>query len=519
MIAASAQRSDRFLDPVHPDNLHNHGEVGGATGQLTWAPSTATIVTTNFATGRMHYDVPNTESQEAAAQDQRQRVGRDFGTISWQRVWSANTVSQIAGYVRSSAATLTGSALDTPVFADAHRTLTRVGAIAGLSRRMGAHTVKAGFEMQRLGLDESFLFAVTDADAAEDAGLSDEALEHDTQNPFSFAGHASPTMWSVFLQDEWLAGDRLTLSAGLRFDESRLGLSRRQLSPRVGVAYRAAAGTVLRGSVSRFFQPPQPENLLLSTSDEAWELSPFAEDGGEGGADLEPERQWAFEAGVNQQLGPLLRLDAAIWRRSIVEAADPNVFAGTTIIFPNAVAKGRATGFDTRLEMPRRGAWSAYANVAIGAVRQNGPITGGLFLEDDVAEVASGEEFIPDHDQLVVASGGVTWTHARSRASLAATIRYESGTPLEAGDGEEDELRERPGSEMVDFDRGRVAPRTIASIQAEVPIWTRGRRSASIRASGLNLFDDRYAYNFANAFSGTHFGAPRTFSVAARLVF
>jgi hypothetical protein len=519
MGAATAQRSNRFLDPVHPDNLHNRGGVAGVTGQLTWTPAAADIVTANVAAGRMRYDVPNTEAQESALQDQRQRVGRDYGTMSWQRVWSASTVTQLGAYLRSSESTLAGSAADTPLFADADRALTRAGVIAGISRRVSAHTVKAGMEFQRLSLDESFLFAVTDAEAAEEAGLSEEAIEHDTGNPFTFAGRDTPVLWSVFVQDEWTATDRLTLNGGVRFDESRLGLLRRQLSPRVGAAYRAGRHTVLRGSVSRFFQPPQPENLLLSSSDEAWELSPFAEDGAEGGAPLEPERQWAFEAGLNQQLGTTFRLDASLWRRSIVEAADPNVFAGTTIIFPNAVAKGRAAGVDVRVEMPRRRAWSGYVNVSIGAVRQNGPITGGLFLEDDVAEVADGDEFIPDHDQTVVASGGVTWMHARSGASVSATVRYETGTPLERSDEDEDELRERPGAELVDFERGRVEPRTIASLVADVPIWRRGRRSARVRVSIFNLFDDRYAYNFGNPFSGTHFGAPRSLSIAGRLAF
>jgi outer membrane receptor protein involved in Fe transport len=72
---------------------------------------------------------------------------------------------------------------------------------------------------------------------------------------------------------------------------------------------------------------------------------------------------------------------------------------------------------------------------------------------------------------------------------------------------------------MVDFDRGRVAPRTVASVLADLPIWKRGRRSASIRAAVLNLFDERYAYNFGNPFSGTHFGAPRTASLAVRVKF
>jgi outer membrane receptor for Fe3+-dicitrate len=276
---------------------------------------------------------------------------------------------------------------------------------------------------------------------------------------------------------------------------------------------------VLRGSASRYFQPPQPENLLLSSSEEARQLSPFAEDGGEGGADVEPERQWAFEAGFDHRFGALVRLDGAFWYRRIAEAADPNVFAGTTIIFPNAVARGRARGFDARLEIARRRAWSGYANVSVGRVRQNGPITGGLFLEDEIGELGDGEEFIPDHDQRVVASGGVTWTPARSGASVAFTLRYESGTPVERGEEEENELMERPGAELVDFESGRVDPRTVASLQAEVPVFKRGRYSARVRGSVLNLFDQRYAYNFGNPFSGTHFGAPRTASFSVRVGF
>ena len=36
-----------------------------------------------------------------------------------------------------------------------------------------------------------------------------------------------------------------------------------------------------------------------------------------------------------------------------------------------------------------------------------------------------------------------------------------AGTPIEVDEDDEDELDERPGAEMVDFDRGRVKPRTI----------------------------------------------------------
>ena len=517
-LGVAAQQSDRFLDPVHPDNLHNHGDVVGGSGQLTWIRPDQDIVNASFGSGRLAYEVPNTDLQEEGSQDQRQRIGQHYGQVSWQRAWSSSMYSQLSSYVRQSASMLDGSAQDTPLFARADRSLSRFGAVAAITRQAGRHTVKAGVEIQRLTLDESFLFGVTDEEAAEEAGLSAEAIAHTLRDPFSFSGRASPAMWSAFAQDEWAVA-RVTISAGLRFDDSRLLLHRGQLSPRAGVAYRVGDRTVLRGSVSRFFQPPQPENLLLSSSVEARELSPFAEDGGEGGADVEPERQWAFEAGVNHRVGARFRIDAAIWYRRITEAADPNVFAGTTIIFPNAVAEGRARGFDVRLEIPRHGAWSGYLNASLGRVRQRGPITGGLFLEGEIAELGSGDEFIPDHDQRLVAGGGVTWTPERSGVVVSATVRYETGTPIERDEDDEDELQERPGAEMVDFDRGRVTPRTVASVQAEVPFWKHDRRVASIRASVLNLFDDDYAYNFGNPFSGTHFGTPRTASFAVRVRF
>ena len=516
-LVANGQQSDRFLDPIHPDNFHNQGALGGAEGQLTWSASGSDVVIASAAFGAMDYDVSNNELQEAAAQDQRQQIRRSFATLSWQHGFSSSTFSQLAAYTRRSKSALAGSERDTPLFAEADRRLVRSGVIAGLSRRVAAHVIKTGFEAQRLSLDESFGFAVTDPEQAEEAGFSEAALAYTPDRPFVFTESANPTLWSAFLQDEWAVSNGLTVSGGIRFDVSGLGRRRQQLSPRIGAAYRADR-TVLRGSISRFFQPPQPENFLLSSSEEARGLSPFATEGGSGGADLEPERQWMFEAGVNHQLASRIGFDAAVWRRTITHAADPNVFAGTTIIFPNAVAKGRAAGIDLRVELPRRSAWSGYLNLSIGRVRQNGPITGGLFLEDDIAEVASGAEFIPDHDQLVVSGGGVTWAPA-ARATVSASFRYESGTPIQRGDQDLDELSERPGAELVDFETGRVKGRAIASILADVVVWKRGRQSATVQGTVMNIFDQRYAYNFGNPFSGTHFGAPRTASLSLRLAF
>jgi outer membrane receptor for ferric coprogen and ferric-rhodotorulic acid len=72
---------------------------------------------------------------------------------------------------------------------------------------------------------------------------------------------------------------------------------------------------------------------------------------------------------------------------------------------------------------------------------------------------------------------------------------------------------------MVDWEAGRVKPRTVVSVLATAPIFTRQGVTASLGVQVLNLFDADYAYNFGNPFSGTHFGAPRTVAFNVRLQF
>lgn len=518
-VGLGGERSSRHLDPVHPDNLHNGGGSMTMAGRFEHARGSSDRIMAGWGAGAASFDVPNTAPQELAGQDQRQRVGQASLTSTWQRVWSWAAVSQLGAYHRTGSARLDGSLRDTPITADADRRLTRTGLLAGLTGQAGPHLLKAGIEIQRLRLSERFDFAVTDRDAAEEAEVSDAALAYDVSNPFRFSGRARPASWAFYVQDSWQASPRVTVAAGLRFDRTQLLLSRRQWSPRAGVAFAATDRTALRVSLGRFYQPPQPENLLLSSSVEARTLSPFAGEASTGGAAIEPERQWALEAGVEHQVMPGVRLDAAYWRRRVREVADPNVFFGTTIIFPNAVARGRADGVDARLEVSPRGSWSGYANLSVGSTTQTGPITGGLFIEDEVGEIGPGVKFVPDHDQRVVASAGVTWAPG-GRLAISATARHESGTPTEVDDddaGDLEELAERPGASLVDFARGRVRPRTIASVVADLRLYETRRASVRLRAAVLNVFDERYAYNFGNPFSGTHFGAPRTFSVGVRV--
>jgi outer membrane receptor protein involved in Fe transport len=421
----------------------------------------------------------------------------------------------LAAFGRFTSGKLLPSAFDTPLSAQADRTQDRLGVLAGVGYETGRHRLKAGFEASSVRLEEDFVFFVTDPEAGEEADLSDEVLEHTEDNPFAFQGSVRRPIYSLYVQDSWRALDDLTVDVGVRFDHSRLLLSESHWSPRLGASYRIGRAT-LRASLNRFFQPPQTENLLLSSSPEAHELSPFADELG-GGADVPAERQTAYEVGVDFWLGGALRADLAVWRRSVRNQGDPNVFLGTTLIFPNSVAEGVARGLDLRLELSRRAGFSGFLTYTLGKIEQRGPINGGLFLEDDVIEIGPGTKFTPDHDIRHNLTGELSFEDDRRGFWVALHGRYRTGTPLEVEEDELDELAERPGAELVDFEEQRTKPYAVFDVQAGVRLLRRERFELSARGSLLNIGDKSYAFNFGNPFSGTHFGAPRSARLDLRL--
>jgi len=517
MVTASDERSSRFLDPVDLENLHNAGRSTAASAQLTWSGATG-LLTSTLQGGRERYDVSNASDQDAAGQDQTQETSQVLLSTSWQRVRSDRTVWQLSGYARHAQSALLPSAFDTPVTAEARRINDRYGALASVTHQRSRHTIKVGGEAASLLLDERFRFAVTDPVEATEADLTDAAIDHTTDNPFEFADRRRPWLFALFAQDAYRISDRLTLSMGARFDRSHLLTETWQISPRAGFAYSLRGGTTLRASFMRLFQPPQAEYLLLSSSESARELSPFAanrEIGG--GSRIPPERQTAIEATVSQELPHGLRFDVGGWHRRGRDVDDPNVFGSTTIVFPNSVARQLASGFDVGIALlPTRG-WSANARYSYARVEQFGPMTGGLFLDEEIAEIQDGTRFIPDHDQRhgVWASAG--YNNERRGWRVSATFRYQSGTPLGVGDVDQD-LLDRPGANTIDLESGRVRARAIADVQAEWAARRTSRADVFVGAWITNLTNQTYAFNFGNPFSGTHFGAGRRIGVSLRVV-
>ncbi len=519
-LTSSSSRTDRFLDPVDPGNLHNLGGTLKLNLRSDWHPTAKDIFLLNVAANGTDLDVPNTLSQQQAGQDQRQVLRDNSQSVSWQHLWSLGTVSDIAYFRRFAESELQGSAFDTPLYAAQDRTHVRQGILASITHTFKRHTFKAGVEATRVTPREYFTFAVTDREAAAEQGISEAALAFDRANPFVFRDSRVRGQVSWYVQDSFKAMENLTISAGLRYDHSSLLVSDQQFSPRIGaVYYIPRTKTAVRASFNRLYMPPQVENLLLADSEQARSLSPFATDSGGGGAPIHPEKISAYEVGFSQDLLGIFKLDSAYWWRFFSNFDDPNVFFSTTVIFPNSVAEGFSRGLDVRLDFPDRRGWSGYLSYTNSRILQTGPINGGLFLTDEAITIGPGTVFIPDHDQRNVGSCAVNYYHHTTGLWATLAGRHESGVVLEVDPEAMAKLQSAPGADLVDFERGRVKPWTTMDFSTGADLRRNRRVALSIQFDVQNLTNRRFAYNFGNPFEGTHFGHPRLWSGRIRFNF
>jgi outer membrane receptor for Fe3+-dicitrate len=142
-----------------------------------------------------------------------------------------------------------------------------------------------------------------------------------------------------------------------------------------------------------------------------------------------------------------------------------------------------------------------------------------LFLTDEFVEIGPGVKFIPDQDQRNTGAFGVTYQYHRSGLLLSFTGRHESGVPLEVEEERLEDLKSARGAELVNFERGRVKPRTIFNFSAGVNLFKREKVSCAAQIDILNIADKFFAYNFGNPFEGTHFGYGRRWSGGLKIEF
>lgn len=111
--------------------------------------------------------------------------------------------------------------------------------------------------------------------------------------------------WAVYFNDTMVI-DRLSITPGIRYDYNDITGS--FTSPSLGLTYQLAESSVLRASVARGFTVPP----LSWTSGGALFLDP--------NPDLEPERVWSYQAGVESTAFPYLWVKTTLFHHDLKNA-------------------------------------------------------------------------------------------------------------------------------------------------------------------------------------------------------
>jgi hypothetical protein len=262
--------SDRFLDPVNPDNLHNTGDTQRGFLRLDYASDDLKDqLRFTGLFGRTDRDVPNTYAQQAATQDQQVESRDQNYNLGWTHLISTKATLDANAFARASRFKLLPSAGDTPVTAVSGRGLDNYGLNAGVSWIPSPHhEVKIGGVVKRFPIDEAFRFGLTDPgfnDPGSD-GYNPDLAPYDLTRGgqlLVFRDKRTGTYAAGYIQDDLHYGG-FTANLGLRYDHNDLPTSEDQFQPRIGVAYYVVGTrTVLRASYNRIFLTPEYENILF----------------------------------------------------------------------------------------------------------------------------------------------------------------------------------------------------------------------------------------------------------------
>jgi outer membrane receptor for Fe3+-dicitrate len=389
---------------------------------------------------------------------------------------------------------------------------------ASFSRIFRNHQLKFGGDAILSPVREFFSAAVTDPDffEADDRGEGqapppNSILNFTPKNPFLFSKGRNSLDYSFFAQDQWRLKN-LTLSLGVRYDGYRFLIHDQAWSPRIGVAYFIPrTRTNLHFAYDRAFQTPTLENLLLTSSLEAQALSPLRDKGQQGGIPVPAGRADFYEAGFSQGFSSWLRVDGHVFRRNLRNFADDDVFFNTGVSFPIAMSRARVKGAELRAEISRWRGFSgfvSYSNLLGVAIS---PVTGGLFLGEDIGSLLQPNLRFPiSQDQRNTLQSRIQFQPGASRWWVAGGMRYESGLPVELGEGTDLHQFAQAILDQVNFSRGRTKPRHLWDASGGLRLWGDEKRQATVQLDLLNLTNRFYLINFEGLLSGTALGLPRT---------
>ncbi|MFY9907318.1 MAG: TonB-dependent receptor [Terriglobales bacterium] len=500
--SASGSMTDHYLNPVVPQNYTNAGTLGDFSvnyeRDLTSKDRLRLIVRHEFS----RYELPNEQVQQASSQLQTADNIETMGIASYQHAFSSKVVSDFRGMVRDNAIDFNSNDNSTPIEVFQNNFF-REGYFKGTTTiDHGRNEWKFGIESDNLFLNEAFRYHITDP----------TQFGPSTPPDFSFLAHRPDLEQSTFVQDQ-IRLKNVTINAGLRWDHYQLLLNRHAVDPRFSISrYFPSADLIVHFSYDRVFQTPSFENILLSNSVAVQSIDP----GSFLRLPVEPSEGNYYEAGLTKVLHGKVKLDTNYFRRLVANYADDDQIENTAISFPIAFRKAIIYGAEAKIDLPDWRRFSGFVSYSYTVGQAWYPVTGGLFLGDNVQDLPPSGHFPDSQDQRNTVRGRLRY-QATSRFWVAGGIQYDTGLPFEFEGTQQQALAEY-GQQVIDrinFARGRIYPSFQVNASAGADVYQSDHLKTRFQIDGQNLTNILDVIDFGGLFSGNAIGPSR--SVALRL--
>jgi hypothetical protein len=504
---ASGSGTAHYLNPVVPQNYTNRGTTADFSLKYDTDPTDKDRLILTVRHELSRYQVPNEIVQEQAGQLQTGDNFETLGAATYQHTLSPDTLATAIAMFRNNANDLNSNDASTPILATQHNFFNEAYFKATLSHQWKNHELKAGLESDNTFLHENFAYTLTDPTQFDDG----------TPPTLAFLQHRPDLEQSAFLEDLIRLGP-WTISAGLRWDHYQLILNQNAASPRLSIGrYIPRLNLVLHASYDRIFQTPSNENILISSSPQITSLDPSVLR-----LPVKPSTGTYYEGGLTEGFRGRLRLDANLFRRDIRNYADDDQLLNTGVSYPIAFDKAILYGAEAKLSLVHLGPLTGFASYSYIVGNAWFPVTGGLFLGDDVTNALTqlSGHFPDSQDQRNTLRTRVQYqlTH---RLWLASGANYGSGLPFDFDGTYQDALAEYSQSvvDRLNFNRGRILPTLAVNASFGAGLYQSNKLHTTFQLDTDNLNNRLNVIDFGGLFSGNAIAPGRSYTLRLNSTF
>jgi len=540
-ISASGDMTGHYLNPVVPQNYTNDGTIGNfsASYERDLTPRDRLTLIARHELAR--YQIPNELVQQNGAflpnannttgcppappepsdcvfiPGGQLQTGDNFetmGTVSYQHIFSSDTIAALRGMARDSSLDFDSNDASWPLFATQHNDFKEIYSNGSISVHHGRQEWKAGVESDVIFLHENTSYAIPDCvDATDPRCPINLGILDSGATTFAFTGHRPDLEQSAYVQDLIRLGN-WTVNAGIRWDHYQLLVNQNAVSPRLSVSrYFPSIGLNVHASYDRIFQTPSFENILLSSSPaaEAIDTSVAALQ-----LPVQPSHGNYYEWGATKAFLGRLRFDANAFRRDMNNYADDSQILSTGISFPIAFDHAILYGAEAKLEVLRWWRFSGFASYSYIVGNVWNPVTGGLFLGDDATGATTDltGHFPDSQDQRNTFRSRVRY-QVVPWMWVALGADYNSGLPFEP-DLTPQQYATEYGQVVINhlnFNRDRILPYFTQNASVGLDLYQHEKRSVRFQVDVQNLSNKLEVIDFGGLFSGNAIGPSRSFSL------